>query len=93
LVKKIQPSDVSTPNTLRRKYFVDESAAYRKYVALLGGVSRILWNDVEHIHDVEMLLFSLADTQVYGDAFKRIQDSNATLPAVQDVPLSPARVG
>jgi hypothetical protein len=93
LVKKIQPSDVSTPNTLRRKYFVDESAAYKKYVALLGGVSRILWNDGDHIHDVEILLFSLADRQVYADVFKRIQNSNSTLPAVQDVPLSSERVG
>jgi hypothetical protein len=31
-----------------------------------------LWGDVDHIHEVEMLLFSLADGDIYQEAFNRL---------------------
>ncbi len=37
-----------------------------------------LWNDTNHIHEVEMLLFSLADRQIYQDVFDRIARKKTT---------------
>lgn len=42
-----------------------------RYLELTRDVSMKLWNDTAHIHEVEMLLFSLDDGQVYQDVFDR----------------------
>ncbi len=73
LSAKINETDKSDPKSIRKSYFVKDSAAYIEYLSLVRGVSQRLWNDHEHIHEVEMLLFALADTAVYESVFERIK--------------------
>lgn len=65
----------SDPKTIRRNHFIPEHSTYAAYVSLVSKVSQDLWADSNHIHEVEMLLFSLADTGIYADVFNRLSNS------------------
>lgn len=65
----------SDPKTIRRNHFIPEHSTYAAYVSLVSKVSQDLWNDSNHIHEVEMLLFSLADAGIYSDVFSRLSNS------------------
>jgi hypothetical protein len=82
LSAKIKETDKSEPKFIRKSYFVADSAAYIEYLSVVRGVSQRLWNDHEHIHEVEMLLFALADIAIYESVFARIKvDNYSTLTA------------
>ena len=38
---------------------------------MMVAVSKALWGDKTHIHEVEMLLFALADTAIYEDVLAK----------------------
>ena len=65
----------SDPKTIRKNYFIPEKCAYAAYVSLVSKVSQDLWGDSSRIHEVEMLLFSLADASIYADVFNRLSNS------------------
>lgn len=69
LSTKISPIDSSNPKDIEKKYFVPKEDAYIQYVNIVKAVSNSLWGDYGHIHEVEMLLFALADTDIYEDVF------------------------
>ena len=75
---KIRNNDKGDPKTLRKNHFVEESSAYTEYLSILRGVSHKLWEDHEHIHEVEMLLFALADTDVYEEIFNAVKQASMT---------------
>ena len=64
----------SEPNTIRKNHFIPEHSTYAAYVSLVSKVSQDLWGDSNRIHEVEMLLFSLADADIYADVFKRLSN-------------------
>jgi len=66
---KIQTGDDPQPKALREKYFVAESEAYEKYIELIRKTSSELWEEEGHMHDAEMILFSIADSYAYKDLF------------------------
>lgn len=72
LAKKINKGDSSEPRKIDKAHFVSERNAYPLYVKLISDVSNELWGDGEHIHDVEMLLFALADKNIYQDLFDKM---------------------
>lgn len=77
LNKKLERSQpqvpgASDPKTIRKNHFISEFNAYVVYLALVSKVSQELWGDTNHIHEVEMLLFSLADADIYADVFNRL---------------------
>lgn len=76
LEMKIKTGDSSDPKFVKNAHFVKEKDAYIKYLDLVSSVSRRLWNNISHIHDVEMLLFALADTTIYNDVYKKVCDRN-----------------
>jgi hypothetical protein len=78
LSSKIQAGDENDPKKLGEKYFVSKSSAYKEYLSMVRGVSHALWNDYEHIHEVEMLLFALADTSIYESVFSSLQRTGAS---------------
>lgn len=69
---RLHRGDSSDPRSLRKKHFIPEHEAYARYLHLVRQVSNYLWDDSCHIHEVEMLLFSLADTDLYQDVFDRL---------------------
>jgi len=78
LNERLQSDESSDPKSLKARHFLPDHDAYVTYLKLAQGVSMQLWNDTEHIHEVEMLLFSLADGQIYQDVFDRIAHSSNT---------------
>lgn len=66
---KSQASPESDPKAIRKNHFIPERDAYATYLSLVSNVSQHLWDDSDHIHEVEMLLFSLADADIYKDVF------------------------
>lgn len=72
LGERLLSGESSDPKDLRKKHFFSERAAYPRYVSLVRNVSIELWGNPHHIHEVEMLLFSLADGQIYQDVFDRL---------------------
>lgn len=72
LQKMLKNPSNNNPKNIKAAYFVAEGDVYRQYLNLLVSVSEILWNDREHIHEVEMLLFTLADTEIYSDLFVKV---------------------
>jgi len=65
LAGKIAPSDSIEPEALRDRYFWPRKSAYQEYLAIVSRVSKIMWGDAEHLQNIEMLLFALADTFMY----------------------------
>jgi len=72
LAMKLKQDDSSNPKNVKAAYFVKEKDAYFEYLKLVGLVSEALWNDSARIHEVEMLLFALADKDVYEDLFTNV---------------------
>ncbi|MBF8776281.1 hypothetical protein [Pseudomonas fulva] len=72
LNERLQPGEGSDPKSVKSRHFLPDREAYVSYLHMARGVSLKLWNDVEHIHEVEMLLFSLADGQIYQDVFDKV---------------------
>ncbi|UVL81121.1 hypothetical protein LOY24_13625 [Pseudomonas putida] len=71
LQERLQTGELSDPKSLRKRHYLPDRDVYVRYLELTRDVSMKLWNDTAHIHEVEMLLFSLADGQVYQDVFDR----------------------
>lgn len=72
LGERIDPGESSDPKHLRKNHYVPEQDAYPLYLSIVRNVSMELWGDVDHIHQVEMLLFSLADGDIYQEVFNRL---------------------
>ena len=72
LSAKIEVEDNSEPAALRRKYFISEKDVYRAYLKIVQEVSKQLWTDESHIHEVEMLLFAIADSVAYESLFNSL---------------------
>ena len=70
-----QTPGASDPKTIRKNHFIPEPNTYAAYLSLVSKVSEDLWGDSNHIHEVEMLLFSLADAGIYSDVFNRLSNS------------------
>lgn len=68
----LSASHSSQPAAIRKTLFVDARSAYLVYLQTLTQVSQQLWGDTDHIHEVEMLLFVLADGQIYQDVFTKL---------------------
>jgi len=73
---KIKAGDSNNPKDVEATYFIKKKDAYLKYLDLVVSVSKALWNDSAHIHEVEMLLFALADTDIYNDVFEKVRAGN-----------------
>lgn len=69
VASKIQPRESTNPKALRKKYFIPESDAYREYLRVIKLASEVLWGRKGDIHNVEMLLFSIADSFAYESLF------------------------
>jgi hypothetical protein len=69
---KAQTSYMSDSKTIRKNHLIPERHAYAAYLSLVRNVSRHPREDANHIHEVEMLLFSLADADIYKDVFNRL---------------------
>lgn len=79
LNERLQMGDPSDPKSLKSRHFIPDHDAYAAYLELARRVSMKLWNDTDHIHEVEMLLFALADGQIYQDVFNKMaQDKHAS---------------
>ena len=76
LSSKITASDENKPDSLRKKYFVSQAEVYRKYLQTVNEVSKQLWNDENHVHDVEMILFAIADSIAYEALFDFVAKHN-----------------
>lgn len=74
LSQRLQKGESSDPDKMRIKHFIPKPDTYLQYLALLRGVSTALWEDPGRIHEVEMLLFSLADGEIYSDVFERLSN-------------------
>lgn len=72
LERKIRDGDSNNPKDIEAAHFIPESDAYLEYLDLVASVSNRLWNDSAHIHEVEMLLFALADADIYNDVFAKV---------------------
>lgn len=72
LTKKIKEGDSNNPKQVRVAHFVPKQDTYLLYLDILTSVSENLWGDRKHIHEVEMLLFALADQKIYQDLFKKV---------------------
>jgi hypothetical protein len=75
LGKRLKRGDNNDPRSLRKKHFVPAENAYIQYLSIVRGVSQALWGDEKHIHEVEMLLFALADGDIYEQVFDRLAES------------------
>ena len=71
LMKKLKKGDSSNPKDIKKAYFIKEQDAYLDYLDMMVAVSKALWGDKTHIHEVEMLLFALADTAIYEDVLAK----------------------
>jgi len=65
LAGKMSPNDSTEPEALRDKYFLPRKYAYQEYLTIVARVSNVMWGDADHLHEIEMLLFALADTFIY----------------------------
>ncbi|EMR47915.1 hypothetical protein [Pseudomonas putida] len=75
LGERLLPGESSDPKSMRKKHFVSEQDAYPQYLSIVRKVSKDLWGDEKHIHEVEMLLFALADGEIYQEVFNRLAES------------------
>ncbi|GAB5499055.1 MAG: hypothetical protein PsegKO_13660 [Pseudohongiellaceae bacterium] len=57
----------SSPKSIRKAYFVPKSETYIHYLRLMKKGSVLLFDDPSRFHEVEMLLFAIADTDIYSD--------------------------
>ena len=74
LSAKVEVEDNTQPAALRRKYFISERDVYRTYLKIVQEVSKQLWTDESHIHEVEMLLFAIADSVAYESLFNSLAE-------------------
>ncbi|MFG0548922.1 hypothetical protein [Pseudomonas sp. yb_9] len=72
LTKRLESGESSDPKRLKQAHFIPDNQAYLQYLTLVRNVSTLLWDDTEHIHEVEMLLFALADSDIYQDIFTQL---------------------
>ena len=72
LGERLLQGESSDPKSMREKHFVPEQDAYLRYLSIVRKVSKDLWGDEKHIHEVEMLLFALADGEIYQEVFNRL---------------------
>jgi hypothetical protein len=75
LGKRLRRGELSDPKWLRQEHFLPARDAYPEYLSIVREVSKELWGDEKHIHEVEMLLFSLADREIYQQVFSRLAES------------------
>lgn len=81
LNQRLQEDESSDPKSLRKRHFLPDRDTYVTYLELVRNVSMQLWDDTDHIHEVEMLLFALADGKIYQDVFERVaQSKTGTTP-------------
>jgi hypothetical protein len=71
LKQKLKKGCGSNPKDIKKAHFINERDAYLDYLDLMVTVSKELWGDETHIHEVEMLLFALADTVIYEDVLAK----------------------
>lgn len=73
-LQRLAPSvlGASDPKAIRKNHFIPDRNTYAAYLSLVSNVSQDLWGDFNHIHEVEMLLFSLADADIYVDVFSSL---------------------
>lgn len=76
LQMKLKDGDSSNPKDIEKAHFVKEKDAYIEYLSIVVAVSNSLWGDNAHIHEVEMLLFALADADIYEDVFRKVSAPN-----------------
>lgn len=76
LSNKLRPSDKNNPKAIKKSYYLASGDAYIRYLDLLVAVSKELWKDCNHIHEVEMLLFALADKNIYAEVFAKVSEKN-----------------
>ncbi len=72
LAERLISGESSDPKSMRKKHFVSEQDAYLLYLSIVRKVSKDLWGDDKHLHEVEMLLFALADGEIYREVFNRL---------------------
>ena len=70
VASKIQPNENKNPKALRKQHFIKESDAYRQYLNIIRSSSNELWGEEGDIHNIEMLLFSIADSFAYEALFE-----------------------
>lgn len=71
LKMKLKKGGSSNPKDIEKAHFIKEQDAYLDYLDMMVAVSKALWDDETHIHEVEMLLFALADTAIYEDVLAK----------------------
>jgi len=69
LKMRLKKEDGSNPKDIEKAHFIKEQDAYLDYLDMMVAVSKVLWGDETHTHEVEMLLFALADTAIYEDVW------------------------
>ena len=72
LCERIKYEESIEPKIIQKKYFIPKAEVYTTYLNLLNDISISLWGDSEHIFEVEILLFSLSDKQIYKDVIDSI---------------------
>ena len=77
LAMKTNPGESSNPKDVEAAHFIKEKDAYFEYLKLVGLVSEEIWKDRAHMHQVEMLLFALADEQIYKDLFAKVSQAGS----------------
>lgn len=78
LMKKLTKDSSSDPKDIALAHFIEEKNVYVEYLDLVTSVSEKIWGDRSKFHDVEMLLFSLADKEIYSDLFTKVCQANQT---------------
>lgn len=65
-------------NNVDKYLFIDKKKAYFEFIKLIKEVSKKLWEDdkekKENLYFTEMLLFSIADKEIFADITKRWND-------------------
>lgn len=77
LQKKLRGAKSSNPKDINHEHLIDRRDAYTKYLDIMNGVSEGLWGNCDHIHEVEMLLFAMADTEIYDELFQRVSKAHS----------------
>lgn len=72
LGERLLAGESSDLKSIKNNHFVSEENAYPEYLSIVRKVSEDLWGDEKHIHEVEMLLFALADGDIYQEVFNRL---------------------
>lgn len=73
LADRLGAERTSEAKEVRREHFIPEKMAYPRYLQVLKGASEALWGDELHFHEVEMLLFAMADEEVYESVFRFVR--------------------